>query len=93
MLHRGIVILLALLPASSAFTLGRSSASGLTLGGRYAAAAATTSTTRLYSDTEDFRDGKKKKVRSDSAEDGEGTVAVEELPLQASPVPAGEDSA
>jgi len=74
MLHRGIVILLALLPASSAFTLGRSSASGLTLGGRYAAAAATTSTTRLYSDTEDFRDGKKKKVRSDSAEDGEGTV-------------------
>ena len=72
MLHRGLFIFLALLPASSAFTVGRSSASRLTIGGRSAAAAsAATSTTRLYSDTEDFRDGKKKKVRSDSSEDGE----------------------
>ena len=68
MLHRGLVILLALFPASSAFTVGRSPAPvGLTLGGRSAAA---TSTSRLYSDTENFRDGsKKKKVRSDSADE------------------------
>ena len=70
MLHRGLVILLALAPVSSAFTVGRSPASGLTIGSRSAA----TSTTRLYSDTEDFRDGKKKKVRSDSEEEGEGAA-------------------
>ena len=74
MLHRGLVILLALFPASSAFTVGRSPAPvGLTLGGRSAAA---TSTSRLYSDTENFRDGsKKKKVRSDSADEEEGAAA------------------
>ena len=76
MLHRGLVILLALAPVSSAFTVGRSPASGLTIGSRSAATSGATSPTRLYSDTEDFRDGKKKKVRSDSGEDeGEGTAA------------------
>lgn len=75
MLHRGLVILLALAPVSSAFTVGRSPSSGLTIGSRSAAAtSATTSTTRLYSDTEDFRDGKKKKVRSDSEEEVEGAA-------------------
>ena len=78
MLHRGLVILLALAPVSSAFTVGRSPASGLTIIGSRSAAATSgaISTTRLYSDTEDFRDGKKKKVRSDSEEDeGEGAAA------------------
>ena len=76
MLHRSLLLVCALFPASgAAFVIGRSPSSSVTIAsaslvGRSGAARATT---RLYS-TEEFRDGKKKKVRSDSTPEEDATA-------------------